>query len=64
VEVAPKVDRTVARDAVRLEAQKLEKKVRECEALERRVALGEQLEQNQHTKMGKKAEWMRQLAAL
>lgn len=64
VEVAPGVDRTIARDAVRLEARKLEKKVRECEDLERRAALGEPLEQNQSTKMGKKAEWMQLLAAM
>jgi len=41
VEVAPGVDRTIARDAVRMEARKLEKKVRECEDLERRAALGQ-----------------------
>jgi len=64
VEVAPGVDRTIARDAVRMEARKLEKKVRECEDLERRAALGEALEQNQITKMGKKAEWMQLLATM
>jgi hypothetical protein len=64
VKVAPGVAQAIARDAVRPEARKLEKKLRECEDLERRVALGEALEQNQRMKIGKKAEWMRLLAAM
>ena len=64
VEVARGVELTAAASVARSEVRKLEKKVRECELLERRVAQGEILEANQRAKLERKTEWQQQVAAM
>ena len=44
--------------------KKLQKKIRQCEQLEERLAAGEALEANQRAKIAQKAEWVSELSRL